>query len=102
MSPKRPMADPKISTMRILTKSVESAASARAAPDPTWPTQIPQKRLTRPVVSPAPNMVYPANQFFLLRSSLASMMAGLKWEHKNYFNQPRKAYFGHLKKLLAK
>ena len=38
MSPKRPMAEPKISMMRILTKSVESAASARAVPDPTTHT----------------------------------------------------------------
>ena len=35
MSPKSPMALPKISTMRILTKRVASAASARAAPEPT-------------------------------------------------------------------
>ncbi len=54
--PKRPMALAKISTMRILTKRDGSAASARAAPDPTWPTQMPHTRLTRPVVRPAPNM----------------------------------------------
>ena len=36
IKPKRPMALPKISTMRILTKSAGLAASERAAPDPTW------------------------------------------------------------------
>jgi hypothetical protein len=36
MMPKRPMALPKISMMRILTKREESAASARAAPEPTY------------------------------------------------------------------
>ena len=35
MSPKRPMALPKISTMRILTKRAGFAASERAAPEPT-------------------------------------------------------------------
>jgi len=35
MSPKRPMADPKISTIKIRTKRVGSAASDNAAPDPT-------------------------------------------------------------------
>ena len=33
--PKRPIALPKISTMRIFTKSAGLAASDRAAPDPT-------------------------------------------------------------------
>ena len=56
MRPKRPMALPKISTMRILTKSAGLAASERAAPDPTWPTQMPHTRLVRPVVIPAPNI----------------------------------------------
>ena len=37
MSPNRPMALPKISTMRILTKSAGLAASESAAPEPTWP-----------------------------------------------------------------
>ena len=59
MRPKRPMAEPKISMMRILTKSVESAASANAAPDPTMPTQIPHARLQMPTVSPAPNILKP-------------------------------------------
>ena len=35
MSPNRPMALPKISTMRILTNKTGLAASERAAPDPT-------------------------------------------------------------------
>ena len=34
ISPKRPMALPKISMIKILTKSEGLAASARAAPDP--------------------------------------------------------------------
>lgn len=41
IKPNRPIAEPKISTMRILTNSAELAASARAAPDPTIPTAIP-------------------------------------------------------------
>jgi hypothetical protein len=36
MMPNRPMALPKISMMRILTKSEELAASATAAPEPTY------------------------------------------------------------------
>ena len=73
--PKRPMAEPKISTIRILTKSEASAASARAAPEPTWPTHRPQTRLTTPVVRPAPNMRYPAIQFLSLMDSSASAAA---------------------------
>lgn len=56
MTPKRPIALPKISTIRILTKSAEFCASARAAPEPTMPTQIPQNKLEKPTVRPAPNM----------------------------------------------
>lgn len=56
MTPKRPMALPKISTMRIFTKRLGFCASAKAAPLPTMPTQTPQKRLDRPTVRPAPNM----------------------------------------------
>ena len=40
MTPKMPSALPKISTIRILTKSVESCASARAHAAPATPTQI--------------------------------------------------------------
>ena len=39
IKPKRPIALPKISTIRILTKSAGLAASERAAPDPTWKTK---------------------------------------------------------------
>ena len=59
MSPNSPMALPKISTIRILTNRAGLAASESAAPDPTWPTQRPHTRLTRPVVTPAPNIAYP-------------------------------------------
>jgi len=57
MTPNRPIALPKISTIRILTNRAGSCASASAAPDPTMPTQIPQNRLEKPTVSPAPNML---------------------------------------------
>lgn len=56
MRPKRPMALPKISMIKIFTKSEGLAASARAAPEPTIPTAMPQNRLTRPTVRPAPKM----------------------------------------------
>lgn len=59
MTPKRPMTLAKISRIRILTKSVEFWASARAAPDPTIPTVIPQATLETPTVSPAANMRKP-------------------------------------------
>ena len=59
INPKSPIALPKISTIKILTNNVESAASANAAPDPTWPTQRPHTRFTRPVVRPAANIAYP-------------------------------------------
>ena len=43
--PKRPIALPKISTMRIFTKSAGFAASDRAAPDPTcWNRNAPRFR----------------------------------------------------------
>jgi hypothetical protein len=38
--PKMPSADPKISTIRILTNSDESCASASAQPEPATPTQM--------------------------------------------------------------
>lgn len=56
MTPNRPMALPKISTIRIFTKRLAFWASAKAAPLPTMPTQMPQKRLEKPTVRPAPNM----------------------------------------------
>lgn len=46
----------KISTIKIFTNKDEFAASAMAAPDPTTPTAIPQKRFTNPTVNPAPNI----------------------------------------------
>lgn len=42
--PNSPIALPKISTIKILTKSAPLWASARAAPDPTTPTQTPQAK----------------------------------------------------------
>lgn len=56
IKPKRPMALLKISTIKIFTKRLALAASARAAPDPTTPTERPQKKLQNPTVSPAPSM----------------------------------------------
>lgn len=56
ISPKRPIADPKISTIRTLTNNAELAASASAAPDPTIPTAIPQNKLTKPTEIPAPKI----------------------------------------------
>jgi len=48
ISPNRPKTDPKISMIRTLTKSFSLAASARAAEEPTRPTQIPQNKLQTP------------------------------------------------------
>lgn len=62
MTPNSPMALPKISTIRILTKRLAFWASARAAPLPTMPTQTPQKRLHKPTVRPAPNMEKPVRE----------------------------------------
>ena len=59
INPKRPIALPKISMMRILTKRELLAASASAAPDPTMPTHTPQARLLSPTVRPAPNILKP-------------------------------------------
>ncbi len=41
--------------MRIRTNKDEFCASAKAAPDPTRPTHIPQNKLHKPTVKPAPN-----------------------------------------------
>ena len=43
ITPNIPNAEPKISTMRILTNSEASCASARAQPLPATPTQILQQ-----------------------------------------------------------
>lgn len=60
MTPNRPRAEPKISTMRILTKVEGVWASAKAQPAPVTPTQIPQKRLERPTDNPEPKIPKPA------------------------------------------
>ncbi|CAF4347861.1 unnamed protein product, partial [Rotaria magnacalcarata] len=44
-----------ISMIRIRTNNDEFCASAKAAPDPTRPTQTPQNKLHRPTDKPAPN-----------------------------------------------
>lgn len=56
IKPNNPIALPKISIIKILTKSEEFAASAIAAPDPTTPTQRPHTRFIMPTVSPEPNI----------------------------------------------
>ena len=48
---------------QTLTNKDELAASARAAPLPTTPTQIPHAKLERPVVNPAPNIAYPVQNY---------------------------------------
>ena len=73
ISPKRPMALPKISMIKILTKSELLAASARAAPEPTIPTQTPHAKLLIPTVSPAPNILKPAATKTLFCSAKGSV-----------------------------
>lgn len=60
MIPKIPKADAKISTMRILTKSEESWASARAHALPAIPTDIPLAIFVKPTLHPEKNTPYPA------------------------------------------
>ena len=55
ITPNKPMALPKISTIRIFTNNAAFWASAKAAPLPIIPTQIPHAKLENPTVSPAPN-----------------------------------------------
>lgn len=62
MRPNRPMILPNTSTMRILTNKSGSAASARAAVEPAIPTEIPQRRLHAPTVSPPQNSAYPSSE----------------------------------------
>ena len=57
ITPNKPMAEPKISMMRIFTNSELFAASAKAAPEPTMPTQRPQAKFVIPTVRPAANIV---------------------------------------------
>jgi len=59
MTPKRPRADPKISTINIFTKRSGFCASPRAHPEPDTPTQIPQKRLDKPTERPVAKRQYP-------------------------------------------
>jgi len=47
ITPNNPSALPKISIIRILTKSVPFCASASAHPEPVIPTQMPQNKLLR-------------------------------------------------------
>lgn len=56
ISPKSPIAEPKISIIKILTNNIGLAASLRAAPEPTMPTAMPQNKLTKPTARPAPNI----------------------------------------------
>ena len=55
ITPYRPRALPKISTISIFMKVPCWAASVIAAPDPIIPTQIPHARLVKPEVRPAKN-----------------------------------------------
>ena len=57
MMPKSPSADPKISMINIFTKVDGVCASARAHPDPTTPTQMPQTRFEMPTERPVPKSV---------------------------------------------
>ena len=65
MTPNKPKALPKISMIRILTKVDGVWASAKAAPDPVTPTQMPQHRLDRPTAKPAEKRAYPLNSALL-------------------------------------
>ncbi len=49
---------------RTLTKRALFCASAKAAPEPTMPTQRPQNRFDKPVVKPAPKMENPGGKRF--------------------------------------
>lgn len=75
ISPNKPIALPKISTINILTNNDEFAASAKAAPDPTIPTAKPQNKLTNPTIKPAPNIKYAPIKFFALNGSLSKMLS---------------------------
>jgi len=69
---------PNTSTMRIFTNNAGSAASAKAAVDPTTPTQTPQSKLQMPTVKPPQKSAYPE------RESLVGVCSGrrgdIKWE----------------------
>ena len=53
MTPYRPKALPKISTISIFMKVPFWLASVRAAPAPIYPTHIPQAKLVNPTITPA-------------------------------------------------
>jgi len=55
IKPNKPIALAKISMIRIRTNNDEFWASAKAAPEPTRPTQTPQNKLHKPTVKPALN-----------------------------------------------
>lgn len=57
ITPNKPIALPKISTIKIFTNNAAFCASAKAAPLPIIPTQIPHDKLERPTVKPAPNIL---------------------------------------------
>ena len=59
MTPKRPRALPKISTIRIFTKVAGVWASAKAQPEPVTPTHTPQKRFDKPTERPEPKRAKP-------------------------------------------
>ena len=60
MTPNMPRAEPKISTINILTKREELAASARAQLDPDTPTHHPDAILVKPTLRPLQKTQYPA------------------------------------------
>ena len=62
MTPNNPRAEPKISIIKILTKVDGVWASARAAPDPVTPTQIPQTRFDKTTRRPAAKSAYEAKR----------------------------------------
>ena len=53
ITPNNPSADPKISTISILTNKLPLCESANAHALPVMPTQIPQTKLENPTVRPA-------------------------------------------------
>ena len=58
MTPYRPIAVAKISTMSIFMKVPFWLASVRAAPEPTTPTEMPDVRLVRPTMAPDQKTLY--------------------------------------------
>ena len=58
MTPQRPSALPKISTINIFINVPFYAASVNAAPEPIIPTQIPQPKFEIPHKRPAAKIAY--------------------------------------------